>query len=114
MKGVIYMKIKLIINNRLEGDLYFDQFDFNLKKFVQIRKIESYDEKKWKDGSVYEFNTLKEIKEFIDSCDIDFTDEYVKEFNDYSWDEIDIHYSIDPSEDNLMRLYIESHKMCID
>ena len=39
MKGVIYMKIKLIINNRLEGDLYYDQFDFNLKKFVKICKI---------------------------------------------------------------------------
>ena len=107
------MKIKLIINNRLEGDLYYDQFDFNLKKFVKICKIESYDEKKWNDGSVHEFNTLKEIKEFIDSCDIDFTDEYVKNFDDYSWDEIDIHYSIDSSEDNLMRLYIESHKECI-
>ena len=108
------MKIKLIINNRLEDDLYYDQFDPNLKKFVQNRKIKSYDEKKWKDGSVYEFNSLKEIQEFIDSCDINFTDEYAKNFNDYNWEEIDINYFIDPSEDNLMRLFIESHKECRD
>lgn len=108
------MKIKLIINNQLEDELYSAKYDPNTKKSVEIRRIKPYDESKWKDLSVYEFNTLKEMKEFIDSCDIDFTDEYVKEFNDYSWDEIDIHYSIDPSEDNLMRLYIESHKMCID
>ena len=108
------MKIKLIINNRLESDLYYDRFDPISKKFVQTRKIKSYDEKKWKDGSVYEFNTLKEIREFVDSCDIDFTDEYMENFGGYTWEEIDRNYFIDPSEDNLMRLFIESHTECID
>ena len=104
------MIIKLIINNNLEDEKYYEKYDFNLKKFVQIRRIEPYDEKKWKNGSVREFNTLKEMREFIDSCDIDFTEKYAENFSNYDWEEIDINYYIDPSEDNLMKLYIGSHR----
>lgn len=93
------------------GGLYYDLYDPNTEKFVKSRRIKPYDEKKWKDGSIYEFNTLKEIGDFIDSCDIDFTEEY-EEYEDFSswyWEEIDIEYHIDKSEDNLMVLLISSH-----
>ena len=103
------MKIKLIINNQLEDELCSAQYDPNTKKSVEIRRIKPYDERKWKDQSVYEFNTLKEMKEFIDSCDIDFTDEYAARFCCWDWEEIDIDYYIDPSEDNLIILRIGSH-----
>ncbi len=101
--------MKLVIENVLEDELYYDFYDPNTKEFVKKRRIESYDEKKWKDGSVYEFNTLKEMADFIDSCDIDFTEEYAKRFGNWSWEEIDIEYYIDKSEDNLMILLISSH-----
>lgn len=104
------MKIKLVIENYLEECLYGKVYDHNLKNHVEIRRIEPYDEEKWKNGSVYEFNTLKEVHEFIDSCDIDFTEEYADRFNSYDWEEIDIDYRIDPSEDNLMVLFIGSHQ----
>lgn len=102
--------MKLVINNLLEGELYYDFFDPNTMEFVKRRRIERYDEEKWKDGTVYEFNTLKEMADFIESCDIDFTDDYEKSFSKWSWEEIDIEYRIDTSEDNLMILIISSHR----
>lgn len=102
--------MKLIIRNLLEDGLYSDVYDENTKELVKKRRIERYDEEKWKDGSVYEFNTLKEMGEFIESCDINFTKEYEdRKFGEWSWEEIDIDYYIDPSEDNLMILMISSH-----
>lgn len=104
--------MKLVIKNELEhGGLYHDFYDPNTGKFVKKRRIEPYDEEKWKDGSVYEFNTLKEMCDFIDSCDIDFTEDYeeYEHFNSWYWEEIDIDYYIDKSEDNLMILLISSH-----
>lgn len=101
--------MKLVINNLLEDGLYYDFFDPNTREFVKRRRIERYDEEKWKDGTVYEFNTLKEMADFIESCDIDFTEDYEKRFSDLGWEEIDIGYHIDTSEDNLMVLVISSH-----
>lgn len=101
--------MKLVINNLLEGGLYYDFYDPNAKDVVKRRRIERYDEEKWKDGSVYEFNTLSEMADFIESCDIGFTEDYGKRFSDWDWEEIDIDYYIDTSEDNLMILLISSH-----
>ena len=104
------MKIKLIIKNYLENDLYYNEYDRDSKELVQKRRIKQYDEDKWKNDSVYEFDTLKEMKDFIDSCDIDFTDEYADlKFDRWSWEKIDIDYYIGDKEDNLMFLSIGSH-----
>lgn len=106
--------MKLIIKNSLEGsDLYYKFFDTSTGEFVKKRKINQYDEKKWKNGSVYEFNTLKEMGDFINSCDIEYTEEYVDyEFSDCMYEYIDIDYYIDKSEDNLMVLSISSQLEC--
>lgn len=105
------MAIKLIIKNDLEDGLYVNVRELPGKMVVnRMRRIKPYDEEKWKDGSVYEFNTLKEVREFIDSCDIDFTDEYAeRSFSQWSWEEIDIDYEIGKEEDNLIYLYIGTH-----
>lgn len=105
------MKIKLIIENHLEDSLYYNKYVPDLGERIQQRRIKPYDEDRWKNNSVYEFNTLKEMKDFIDSCDIDFTDEYADvKFNCWYWEEIDIDYYISDEEDNLMILYIGSHE----
>lgn len=64
--------------------------------------IEPHDEEKWKDGKTYEFNTLREIVNFCESCDIRFKDEIVKSFNQWSWCELCKEFHIDDSEDNLV------------
>lgn len=104
--------MKLIIKNCLEEDgLYYDFYDSNIEEFVKKRRIKSYDEEKWKNGSVYDFKTLKEMGKFIKTCDIDFTEEYAKNnFSRWFWEEIDIEYHIDDSEDNLIILSISSHE----
>ena len=104
------MKLKLVIENQLEEELYTQDYDPTINDYVRgIRRIEPYDEEKWKNGTVYEFDTLKEMFEFIDSCDIDFTKEYAESFGQWSWEEIDIDYYICPTEYNLMLLRIGSH-----
>lgn len=64
--------------------------------------IEPYDEEKWKDGKTYEFDTLREIIRFCNTCDIRFKDEFVKSFNDWIWSELNMETCIDDSEDNLV------------
>lgn len=108
--------IKLFINNDLEGKEYSELHKFSngigskMEK-VYVRKFEPYDEDKWKDGKIYNFETLKEVINFIDTCDIDFTDEYAcMEFSTWNWEEIDIDYFINPKEDNRIDLYIGTHQ----
>ena len=109
------MKIKLIVKNRLEDELYIDVYKIpgdvgkEMNEY-RIRRIKPYDEEKWKDGSIHEFNTLKEVADFYDSCDIDFTEEYADSyFDELHWEEIDIDYVISKEEDNLVELYIDTH-----
>lgn len=73
--------------------------------------LKPYNEEKYKHGRVYEFNTLKEIKKFVDSADdeIDYTSEHSETFGQWDWQEIDIDLDIDDSEDNLMVLTISAH-----
>ncbi len=103
--------IKLKIKNIFEeiGTLYNDVYSTETKNFVMIRRIEEYDETKWKNNAIYEFNTLKELKHFIDTCEIDFTEEYAERFDEWSWEEIDRDLYIDDSEDNLMIFVISAH-----
>ena len=109
------MEIKLIVKNKLEDALYQDVSDFPADvgkdtSEYRIRRIKPYDEEKWKDGSIYEFNTLKEVADFYDSCNIDFTEEYADSyFDDWHWEEVDIDYVISKEEDNLIELYISTH-----
>ena len=109
------MEIKLIVTNKLEDELYKDVCKFPDgvgKEMIEyrIRRIKPYDEEKWKDGSIHEFNTLKEVADFYDSCDIDFTEEYADlYFDEWHWEEIDIDYVISKEEDNLIELYICTH-----
>lgn len=74
--------------------------------------IMEYDAEKWKDGKVYEFETLKEVSEFCSSCDIYFTDS----FEDQVFDENDYwvlskNYYIDDSEDNILIFEIRMYQI---
>lgn len=75
-----------------------------------MSSIKPYDMEKWKDGKLYEFKTLKEVKNFIDSCDIQFTDECVNSFSEWGWQELDMDYYIDDSEENLIIFSISTHQ----
>lgn len=86
--------IKLRIENYLEDR---ENYDYN-----GVEKFNDWDREKWRNGKIYEFNTLKEIKDFCDSCDIDFTEEYAKNFGSWEWEEINTEYDIDPNDDNMM------------
>ena len=76
--------------------------------------IKAYDQEKWRDGKEYEFNTLKELKEFTDTCEIDFKEEVEERFCNWDWMEIDKNLLIDVSEDNKMRFIISCHEEWID
>lgn len=85
------------------GNIYMDH------DFESVDEIKPYDQEKWRDGKEYEFNTLKELKEFTDTCEIDFKDEVKVRFGNWYWMEIDKNLLIDISEDNKMRFIISCH-----
>lgn len=72
--------------------------------------VKPYDTEKWKDGRIYEFDTLREVVEFINSCDIEFTEEAEADFTNWTWSELDLDHYIDPSEDNLIIFSISMHE----
>lgn len=106
--------IKLKIKNWFEecNSVNIQEFSLETKEFVTIRRIEKYDKEKWKNEAIYEFNTLKELQNFIDTCDICFTEKYAERFGLWDWEEIDLNLYIDNSEDNLMVFDISSHQEC--
>lgn len=64
--------------------------------------IAPYDEEKWKDEKTYEFETLKDLHYFCETCDIKFADRVHKLENEWNWYELSFDIYIDESEDNLM------------
>lgn len=95
--------IDLVINNTLINDLMYHNRG-------HIKTFKPYDKEKWADGKRYKFDTLKEVKEFIDTCDIDFSEEYKKRFSQWGWWEIDRDLDILTSEDNLIQFHIGAHE----
>lgn len=71
-----------------------------------ICDVKPYDMEKWKNGKIYEFNTLREVNEFIDSCNLEFTEESIESYTCCDWYNIKIYYRIDQYEDNLINLFI--------
>ena len=107
--------IKLKIENYLENHrfLYNKGINFDFKKY-SLEEIIDGDLEKIKDGRIYEFNNLKEVKEFIDSCEIDFTEEYQKHWDEWEWEELDLTLDISNEEDNLLIYEINAHWDCRD
>ena len=105
--------IKLKIVNWFQKDeCYKEQLD---DRFWRVNESDSdyvkpYNEEKWKDGRIYEFETLREVLNFTESCDIDFTDEVKNAMCRWTWYELDFEYSIDASEENLMIFDISMHE----
>ena len=81
------MKIKLIIKNHLEDEIYYDHYSWKTRKIEKIRRIAPYDETKWNNNHVYEFDSL-------------------------NWEVIRTDYSISSDEDNLLILDISSVEDC--
>lgn len=73
--------------------------------------LKSYDEEKYKDGKVYEFDTLKDLNAFYKQAidDIDYKQDYAETFSTWSWQEVDHELEISDEEDNLMILSISAH-----
>jgi hypothetical protein len=76
--------------------------------------IKPYDKSKWADGLEFEFSTLFDIACFINTCDIDFTDEAKSTFNDYSWEVLDKTHFIADDEENTIIFEIGAHPEWID
>lgn len=110
--------IKLLIQNKFQEDLTEECLNFLKEEAENTHHgkpwnpfyLKDYDKDKWKHGRIYEFNNLKELKEFTDAAsdEIEYTDEHYDSFNDWSWQGIDFDLDIDTSEDNLMVLYIDA------
>nr|DAL27850.1 MAG TPA_asm: hypothetical protein [Caudoviricetes sp.] len=96
--------VKLEIQNCINGDIkHLEKTDKTI--YWLICELKGYDEEKWKHGKTYEFETLKELQVFVDSCDIDFTDESKDSFSGFYWYEIVKRLYIDTIfEDNTMIL----------
>lgn len=102
--------IKLRIDNYLENRNWDHNKGINSDfQRYSLEEIIDIDLEKIKNGRIYEFNNLKEVKEFIDSCEIDFTEEYEKHFDEWEWEEIDLTLDISDEEDNLLIYEIEAH-----
>ena len=73
--------------------------------------LKPYDEDKFRNERVYEFNTLKEIENFRleASNSISWTEEVCKRFSNWERLKFDIELRIDNSEDNLMIIHISAH-----
>lgn len=73
--------------------------------------LKEYDKNTWNDGKEYKFNSLKELQEFVDSLDLEWTDKFDINCNGrWSWYEIDKKLHIDTEEDNLMIIHISYHE----
>ena len=106
--------IKVKIKNKIDiygqvtedGCVRLPMMDHDVEIYNLICEVKPYDMSKWKDGKIYEFNTLREANEFIESCDLEFTDKSEESYTRYDWYELIIKPYVDPSEDNLIILYI--------
>lgn len=107
--------IKLIINNNLENHYwYYNDYIENDRDYL-LEEVIYCDFEKIKDGRIYEFNNLKEVKEFIDSCEINFTEDYRKNFYEWEyWEKIDVILDISNDEDNLLIYTIDVNGEYID
>lgn len=97
--------ITLKIKNWFQKDRDYKETDDG--RFYQVNNSETsylkpYDEEKWKDGKTYEFETLKDLVHFCDSCEIEFTDDILNAATDWNWDVLEKKFHIDDSEDNLV------------
>lgn len=107
--------VKLRIKNEFQG--------FSEEELAKLREygrcccpnnpynLKPYDEEKYKDGRMYEFNTLKDLNTFYKQAqeDIDWTADHARTFGQWDWQELDFDLDIDDSEDNLMVLSISAH-----
>lgn len=110
--------IKLLIKNRFQKMTEEDLKCFKEEaEHTQVGCVynpfylKEYDKEKWRNGRIYEFNTLKEIKEFYNEAEeeIDYTKEHSDTFSEWTWQVIDITLDIDTSEDNFMVLRIDAY-----
>lgn len=109
--------ITLKIKNWFQKDPSYEETSYvrpYIIKEGETDYIEPYDEEKWKDGKTYEFNTLREIVNFCESCDIRFKDEIVKTFNNRCWCDLYKRFCIDDLEDNLVIFEIFMREEWID
>ena len=110
--------VKLRIKNAFQG---FSEEDLAVLKMdarngccscpTNPYNLKPYDEEKYKDGRMYEFNTLKDLNTFYEQAqkDIDWKEDHARTFGEWSWQELDFDLYIDDSEDNLMVLSISAH-----
>ena len=110
--------VKLRIENRFQG--LSEEVLAELKEDAEYGcsgcainpyNLKPYDEEKYKDGRMYEFNTLKDLNAFYKQAkeDIDWREDHACTFGQWSWQELDFDLYIDDSEDNLMVLSISAH-----
>jgi len=96
--------IKLKIVNEIQrGTCYFD-----------ASYIAPYDEKKWADNRIYKFRTLKEIVEFMDTCNIEFNARAKSSFTMFEWGSVNKHWYIDRRHNNQIVLYISAELEVLD
>lgn len=110
--------VKLRIKNEFQGfseevlaELKEDAGHGCCSDAINPYNLKPYDEEKYKDGRMYEFNTLKDLNTFYKQAmeDIDWTEDHARTFGAWSWQELDLDLDIDDSEDNLMVLFISAH-----
>lgn len=84
---------------------------FYICRAINPYNLKPYDEEKYKDGKVYEFDTLKDLNAFYKQAidDIDYKQDYAETFSTWSWQEVDHELEISDEEDNLMILSISAH-----
>lgn len=111
--------IKVIIDNmfaREEKDFYKNH-DPNDESYLDTLKEEMFynlkphNKEKIADGKIYEFENLKSVLKFVDevSNELHWTKEFTSDdskFNEWNWFNIEVEYSIESSEDNLIALHI--------
>ena len=76
----------------------------------QSPDVKPFDIEKFGNGRVHKFKTLGEVRNFIRSCKIEFTDEYRARFSKWNWVEIDGQYWIDGKDMNTIVYAINVHR----
>jgi hypothetical protein len=101
------------IHNDLDNyDSYPEDIDSSRKKISWNKKYTPSDiARKYKNGRVYQFMTLKEVGAFLKEAkaEINFTEDYAENFSGYDCECIEFDIVIDNQLENVIHLYLDNY-----
>lgn len=100
------------IHNDLDNYSYPEDMVPSCKAIPWNKKYTPSDiARKYKNGRVYQFTTLKEVGAFLKEAkaEIDFTEDFAENFCSYDYEYIEFNIVIDDQLENVVHLYLDNY-----